>query len=725
MNHFITAHKSLKRYYFLFIATILILLFFHPAIFSGKTFYFRDIHRWFYPMKFFLAESLKGGSLPYWCSNYYCGSPFMSDLQSGVFYPLSLLFFFFPFPWSLNIFIVLHFFLGFCFFYLFITGIGLTRKSALITAISYCYGSYTIVSINTLNNLTTLIWLPAILWAYQKATQKAYRPGYFLTILFLCMAILGGEPQLFILSTGLLLVYGSLYNTSMNTITRVGMRNILIIFFLITAVFLITILQLEMTYLDYKHSARFGGISYEEASKFSLDTNMLKHFIIPLPFNPSFVADPDPLGNFYPGFRDIPWLLTLYPGLLIVPMALFGLIFNFSFRILLWLMIFVVTLILAMGDTTPAHFLFYKVFPFFRFPVKFIFITSFSLLVISAYGIDRLFALLENKRILTASVLSLTILCMILDLYANHGDVNPFCKTDFYRYHHPSLQPILDDPETFRIYSDPEITIPSNLKKTILSYHVKWQVMVTPNIGMLHDLSYVSGVPALELRYQYFITEILLRPWSEKLHFLKLANVKYIISSEPLDQKPELSGKLERINGLVFRIRDYLPRAWMVGNLTPIRKGTIDELMDGLFDPASSALTQGEILTRYDNPFFKKVDSIGYGQNGTIHIELTADSPSILVLSESSYPGWKVFIDGQEKENLWLNLLFQGVEVDKGKHSIDFIYRPRNIKITALISLVSLGLFVSFWFYYSLSHRRRTRFMVMAKFIRERIYQNR
>ena len=707
MIYFSTAHRSLKRYYFLFIATILIILFFHPVIFSGKTFYFRDIHRWFYPMKFFLAESLRGGSIPYWCSNYFCGSPFMSDLQSGVFYPLSLVFFFFPFPWSLNIFIVLHFFLGFCFFYLFIKGIGLSRKAALITGISYCYGGYTIASINTLNNLSTLIWLPAILWAYQKATEKAYRPGYFFTILFLCMAVLGGEPQLFILCIGLLLVYGSLYNTKIHNLPRVCIRNILIIFGLIIAAFLITTLQLEITYLDYKHSARFGGISYEEASKFSLDINMLKHFIIPLPFNPGFVAGLDPLGKFFPGYREIPWLLTIYPGLLIVPMALFGLFFSFSRRILIWFILFIITLILAMGDTTPVHFFFFKIFPFFRFPVKFIFIASFSLLIMAAYGIDRLFSLLKQKGIRSTLVFGLMILCMILDLYSTHRDVNPFCKSDFYQYYHPSLQPIMDDPETFRIYSDPEIAIPPTLKRTILSHHVKWQVMVIPNIGILHDLSHVGGVPALELRYQYLITEILLRPWPEKIHFLKLANVKYIISPEPLDKKPELNGKLERINGLVFRVRNYMPRAWMVGKLHPIRKGTIDELMDGIFDPASSALTQGGIIARFNNPFFKEIDNIVYGKNGNIHIEVTADSPSILVLSESAYPGWKVFIDGQEKENLWLNLLFQGVEVDKGKHSVDFIYRPKNFKIAALISLISLALFFFIWSRYSFSVRKR------------------
>ena len=190
--------KRITNYTYLLFAVGLSILFFYPVLFSGKTVFLRDIHQWFYPMKFFLANSLKSGSIPFWCPNYFCGSPFMSDIQSGVFYPLSLVFLLFPFPWSFNIYIVIHFILGFCFFYQFITGLGLSRKSALITSISFCYGSFTISSVNTLNNLSTLIWLPAVLWSFQRATKKHNISRYFLTAIFISMAALGGAPQIFI-----------------------------------------------------------------------------------------------------------------------------------------------------------------------------------------------------------------------------------------------------------------------------------------------------------------------------------------------------------------------------------------------------------------------------------------------------------------------------------------------------------------------------------------------
>ena len=314
-----------KKYGFIFLSTILVLLFFHPAIFSDRTFFFRDIHRWFYPMKFFLANSFKTLSIPFWCPNYFCGAPFSNDIQSGVFYPLSLIYVLLPFTKSFNIYILLHLFLAFCFFYLFIKGLNLSRSSAIIASISYCYGGYTISSINTLNNLSTLIWLPAILWAYQRAQTKGFS-GYFLTLFFICMAILGGEPQVFILIIVLLLLFSwtILPVKPGKTRLRVNAKHTILILLLITSAIALTIIQLGPTFLDYRLSVREGGIAYGEAVKHSLHPKMLKHLIIPMKFPPDFISNPISLHKLYPDGGDIPWLLTIYPGFLISPLALFG-----------------------------------------------------------------------------------------------------------------------------------------------------------------------------------------------------------------------------------------------------------------------------------------------------------------------------------------------------------------------------------------------------------------
>lgn len=690
--------KKIKDYDYIFIAITTIILFFFPILFSGKTFFFRDIHRFFYPMKYFLATSLKAGSIPFWCPNYFCGSPFMSDIQSGVFYPISLLFLVFPFPHSFNIYIILHFFLAFFFFYHFIKEIGLSRKSALFTGISYCYGSYTISVISTISNLSTLIWLPAMLWSFHRATTKNFKSGYFLTVLFLCMAILGGEPQLFIMSAGLLFFHGLLSSSGKSFKLDGFLKNAVIILILILSAVLITLAQLGPTYLDYQYSVRFGGLAYNETTRFSMTWAMLKHLILPLKYHAGFTTDPDILRNFFPGNAEMPWLLTIYPGFLIVPITLLGLYYNFSKKILFWLATFFIFLILALGPNTPIHYIFYKIFPFFRFPEKFMFLAGFSLLVMCAYGLDFLISSIEKKGLRSDIFFILLFVILFVDLYINHKHLNPVWESKSYQYHHQHLQPVLDDPQTFRVYVDLKTDALPSTKKTILNHHIKWQMMLKPNLGILHDLNHVGGKTGLELIYQYFITEILLRPWAEKIHFLKLANVKYIVSSQKLDKIPGLAGKVEKINSLVYRIKDHLPRAFLVGQLHLIKNGTVDKLINPTFDLSTSALTKGEIAHRYNMPFKKEINHISYEKDGSIHIELTTDRAGILFLSESSYHGWRVFVDGKEEDCLWLNLLFQGVEVEKGRHQIDFIFRPKHFSIFLVISLSSLAIFFPCWF---------------------------
>ena len=685
-------HQKNKSYGYLFIPIFLLLLFFHPVIFSQKTFFFRDIHRWFYPMKFFLADSLKDGTIPYWSSHYFCGAPFMSDFQSGVFYPLSWIFSLLPFPFSLNAFIILHLFFGFYFFYHFIKGIGLTRGSAILTSISYCFGGYTLASINTLNNLSTLIWLPLILWSFQKARTGESNSGYLITVGALCMAILGGEPQLFLLSAVLLLFFG-ITIVPLKMTARIGLKNMAIIIAVTFWAILITMIQVGPGFIDYTLSARFGGITYEEATRFSLDWGMIKHLLLPFQFPSDFATNPDTLNHFFPGKAEVPWLLSLYPGVMILPVAVFGLLFNASKKVWFWFALFLIALILSLGRNTPVYTVFYKIFPIFRFPAKFILLSSFSLLVMASYGFDTLFSVLRKRRARFNLFFSMILVILALDLFTAHRHMNPFKESSFYKTHHPLLKPIISDPETFRIYVDPEPSKERSKPNSILNRHAEWQMLLMPNLGILFDLDHVGGTSGLELRYQYFITEILLKPWHEKIHFLRLANVKYIISSQRLDRNPELQGKVEKINALVYRLKGSLPRAWVVGRLQAFKKGTMDELVNNAFDPATTALAKAEFIAGYHHPAFQEVDRIHYEKGRRIHLELTAQNPGVVVLSESSYPGWRVYVNGEEKEPLWLNLLFQGIGVERGKHEIDFIFRPPRFSLFASISFISLVLF--------------------------------
>jgi hypothetical protein len=268
----------------------------------------------------------------------------------------------------------------------------------------------------------------------------------------------------------------------------------------------------------------------------------------------------------------------------------------------------------------------------------------------------------------------------------------------------------LQDRETFRIYVDTEAFPRGSARDTVLNHHIAWQMLMMPNLGLLGGLYHVGGKSGLELRYQYIITEILLKPWPERIRFLRLANVKYILTSRDLEKVREIRGMVEKVSPLVYRIRDALPRAWMAGRIHPLPGGTPETLLRPSFDPVSSVFGSPQLAGKYSRPFFQNVDGIRYGPGGHIEIEVTAQEPSVLVLTESAYPGWRVYVDGLEKPCLWLDLLFQGVEVERGKHHIRFEFRPRGFGIYLAVSSVSACIFFFVWFCKWRSGRKKYRY---------------
>jgi uncharacterized membrane protein YfhO len=72
--------------------------------------------------------------------------------------------------------------------------------------------------------------------------------------------------------------------------------------------------------------------------------------------------------------------------------------------------------------------------------------------------------------------------------------------------------------------------------------------------------------------------------------------------------------------------------------------------------------------------------------------------PGIFVASESDYPGWRAFVDGQPAAILPANYAFRGVALSAGRHTVRFEYRPRSVWIGLVASVVSMVALGIFWF---------------------------
>ena len=73
-----------------------------------------------------------------------------------------------------------------------------------------------------------------------------------------------------------------------------------------------------------------------------------------------------------------------------------------------------------------------------------------------------------------------------------------------------------------------------------------------------------------------------------------------------------------------------------------------------------------------------------------IRYDVSSDDTGLIIFSEIFYPkGWKAYINDQEVTMERFNYILRGLEVPKGKHSLEFVFDPTIVKLSSNISLFS------------------------------------
>jgi hypothetical protein len=77
-----------------------------------------------------------------------------------------------------------------------------------------------------------------------------------------------------------------------------------------------------------------------------------------------------------------------------------------------------------------------------------------------------------------------------------------------------------------------------------------------------------------------------------------------------------------------------------------------------------------------------------------ITLKSESDRPALLLVREAFYPGWQAMIDGKAAEIVQTDVLFRGIFVPAGAHTIELTYRPASYQIGLIVTLLGLTL----WF---------------------------
>ena len=159
-----------------------------------------------------------------------------------------------------------------------------------------------------------------------------------------------------------------------------------------------------------------------------------------------------------------------------------------------------------------------------------------------------------------------------------------------------------------------------------------------------------------------------------------------------------LAATLDNVS--VFENVNMLPRALVVhrATVTSTQDALFDVLRSDSFDPATAVVLEeevpAEVLALLDDAPLSdaSVATIREYKPRSVTIDADMEHAGFLILADTYYPGWKVFVDGEEKELYAADYIARGVFLPEGHHEVQFVYAPLSFKVGAWLSLITLAL---------------------------------
>jgi len=168
-----------------------------------------------------------------------------------------------------------------------------------------------------------------------------------------------------------------------------------------------------------------------------------------------------------------------------------------------------------------------------------------------------------------------------------------------------------------------------------------------------------------------------------------LMGIKYVFSVKPLSES-----KLR----LLFRGGEYyvyentkvLSRVFFAEKLriAANKEDALNIIRNSDFNPAHEVVLE-EPVELSDMSGSSQAEIISYEPNKVV-ISAYSDTDSLLLLTDTYYPGWNAFVDSRPLKIYRGDYIFRGIIFPKGRHIVEFVYRPFMFILGAKISLVSL-----------------------------------
>lgn len=704
-----------------------------------------------YPWAVFLQDSIRHFSLPWWTTRIQCGFPLLAEGQIGAFYPLNLLFFFFlPAGAAYNYVILFHYFLGALLFYGYLRRCRISPAASFFGTLIYLFGStqggyfyYNYIS------QKVVIWLPLALILVDRLTEgKKISDAFWLGCVF-ALQIFGGYLQIAVYSVfftvlyflwqcrargnagalGLFVLAGAfglffsavqllptlelaaLSSRSgadkaiayLGSMTPVGFATLfypawdgflgsemyaglLGLFFFILALFmpkdgrikffifafvlcvLLALGRFSPLYSGFVETTGFGG--FRTPIKFLFFATFSAAVLAACGFDAFFSGALTPAWQKMLG-RSRKVFLVLAGFMLCVPMALQLLLRTFRPQGVSFLQEYVRANIVGKpGHPYGLDFYMAKAAAFYDSvsqTVTFAFRDTRVEWFVLAAGFAAV-AFLFSSRNRTAAMKVFCCLFLLGDLYlygftSIRPNWEPMNSIDQVSRRSDILDRLRADPGLYRVM---EVYTAPDQNRLFPVFPCSNMIDGIDDIGMYSPLT-MRDYKKFTAGWGY-VNDSLSISWVDpavvltRLKTLALLNVKYLLSVQPLGH-PYLKLLGHSRGVYLYQNKLAVSRAFFVSG------GDAVDSLAGVVPESVISVPLG-----------------AYGQQ-RVELDFMAPGQGVLVLSDTFYPGWRSWVNGQEVPIMPVDKLFRAVRLGKGMNRVVFEYRPDRYRLAGACAL--------------------------------------
>lgn len=717
----------------------------------GKIIWGHDTSKISFPFTFLLDESYKKFQLRLWTPDIFFGFPIGSELgQFGVFYPLNILHAFLPLPHALAILTILHFSGAGIFTYLLLRNYKLNKIASFFGAAAFMFNGALIAHAQYPSHIYAYAYIPLVLYLIEKAIRKKDNLLFVLSGALLGIQIFTGHPNTPVMTLVISFLYLSvrLWRNKKDLV-----KNALLVFLTFLLVSLPYLIQLAiLTPLSTRSGGvNFVDATNSSISPFEFITFFFPNFFFEN-VKPNWSFATTWHSNGYWGQIETTGYIGIVT-LLLAPLAFFKrkrkLALIFAFFLIVSLMV-----ALGKNTPFYELIVFkIPILNGLRAPAKFLLLADFSLAVIAAIGFNNLTKTSSSNKkalllILTVTSLSVYLLIFLLIhfislaptsvgefLYANYPQfsyqtpsslANAF-KTSltfqtqtgqlllgvatfllmilvlrpkslfiklliptilvfdlFYFSKNVNLWTNTDNllhknnPEILKLKNELDYT-----SGRIYTYSSFWSDLL-PNQLLPHHLPEANGFVSLTLSRQNVWQKNAESDWNKgNDNLFRMASIKYVYErkAETTELRP---------------IKKPLPRTYFVDSWRVVgdKEKTLEIITSDSFDFDSEAvleLEKGESILPKKGGGKKILPArIDVYLPELVQISFDAPDDGLLVLTDTNFPGWRVFVNGKEEKIRQVNYLFRGVLISAGKNHLEFKFLPPHLLPTAIVSSTTL-----------------------------------